>query len=112
MAEENCDTCGGEVTTKNCAITMHCIAWDQPYIGLFARRRCIRCSPSRAQHIVHPDFPPVVDCREQYDKRLFESDEQRHMFERRWTAAWLVCQNEEVADAVLGKLAATWEEPE
>ena len=60
MPNETCDKCGCEVTTQNCSITMHCIAWDEPYFGLLSHRRCIRCSPSRAQHIVHPDFEPVA----------------------------------------------------
>ena len=91
MPNETCDKCDCEVTTQNCSITMHCIAWDEPYFGLLAHRRCIRCSPSRAQHIVHPDFEPVTDDRPQFDKRR--------------TAAWLICQQPEIADAVMEKLA-------
>ena len=103
--KEHCDKCKGEVTTANCSITMHSIAWDEPYVGLFCNRRCITCSPSRAQHIVHPDFELVVDDREAYDKRLFDKDKAL-MFERRWTSAWLMCQHEEVAKAYLDKLCA------
>ena len=108
MPNETCDKCDCEVTTQNCAITMHCIAWDEPYFGLLAHRRCIRCSPSRAQHIVHPDFKPVTDDRPQFDKRnseAFPTEEKVKEFEKRWTAAWLICQQPEIADAVMQKLA-------
>ena len=107
MSKETCDKCDCEVTVQNCSITMHCIAWDEPYAGLLSRRRCIRCSPSRAQHIVHPDFEPVVDDRPQFDKRnpeVFPSEEKRMEWEKRWTAAWLICQHPEIADAVMQKL--------
>ena len=110
MSKEYCDKCDCEVTTENCAITMSCIAWDEPYDGLFAHRRCIRCSPSRAQHIVHPDFKPVVDDRPQFDKRnpeVFLTEEKVKEFEKRWTLAWLVCQNEELTKAYIDKLRAT-----
>lgn len=89
---------------------MSCIAWDEPYDGLFAHRRCIRCSPSRAQHIVHPDFKPVVDDRPQFDKRnpeVFPTEEKVKEFEKRWTLGWLVCQNEELTKAYIDKLRAT-----
>ena len=104
---EYCDKCSGEVTTSNCAVTMHSIAWDEPmaWTALFSRRRCITCSPSRAQHIVHPDFEPVVDDREAFDKRLFDKDK-AFKFEKRWTSAWLMCQHEEVAMAYIDKLCA------
>ena len=55
---EHCDKCGTEVSVKNDAVTMHSIAWDEPYSGLLSYRRCINCSPSRAQHIVHESFEP------------------------------------------------------
>ena len=115
MTKETCDKCDCEVTTENCSITMHCIAWDEPYIGLLSRRRCIRCSPSRAQHIVHPDFEPVVDDRTQFDKRnpeVFPTEAKRMEWEKRWTAAWLMCQHPEVADAQMAKLAASWKSPD
>jgi len=115
MNKETCDKCDCEVTTENCCITMHCIAWDEPYAGLLARRRCINCSPSRAQHIVHPDFPPVVDARQQFDKRnseVFPNEEKIKEFEKRWTAAWLICQQPEIADAVMSKLSASWKSPD
>ena len=108
MPNETCDKCDCEVTTQNCAITMHCIAWDEPYFGLLAHRRCIRCSPSRAQHIVHPDFKPVTDDRPQFDKRIseaFPTEEKVKEFEKSWTAAWLICQQPEIAYAVMEKLA-------
>ena len=106
---EYCDKCDKEVSVKNDAITMHSIAWDVPYMGLLANRRCITCSPSRAQHIVHEDFEPVEDDRPEFDKRLWDQEgdkDKLEMFEKRWTSAWLMCQHREVVDAYLIKLFA------
>jgi hypothetical protein len=52
------------------------------------KSRHIKCSPSRAQYIVNPDFEPVVDYRPEYDKR------RRNVFERsqseiKYSNAWL-----------------------
>ena len=112
MSKETCHRCDCEVTTSNCAMTMDSIAWDQPmaWNALFADRVCIRCSPSRAQHIVHPDFEPVADDRQQFDKRnpdVFPTKEKLDEWEKRWTLAWLVCQNEELTKAYINKLCAT-----
>jgi hypothetical protein len=51
----------------------------------------IKCSPSRSQHIVHKDFPSVVDDREQFDKRL-QDDEKRNKLEEKYTQAWVRLQ--------------------
>ena len=110
MSKELCDKCGIEVTIKNDSVTMSAIAWDEPFAGLFSMRRCIDCSPSRAQHIVHPDFPPVEDDRPQFDKRnpeVFPTEEKRKEYQLRWTSAWLMCQNEEVAKAYLARISLT-----
>jgi len=53
--------------------------------------KCIKCSPSRSQHIVHKDFPPVVDDREQFDKRL-QDDEKRSELKEKYTQAWVSLQ--------------------
>ena len=47
---------------------------DKASNRLFIYDKHIRCSPSRAQRIVHPDFPPVVDDREGFDQRLWPED--------------------------------------
>jgi hypothetical protein len=50
----------------------------------------------------------VVDDRPQFDKRnpeVFPTEEKVKEFEKRWTAAWLICQQPEIADAVMEKLA-------
>jgi len=52
----------------------------------------IRCSPSRAQRIVHPDFPPVVDDREAFDQRLWTTDK-REKFRVTYTEAWVRLQS-------------------
>lgn len=98
---EYCDKCNKEVTPGSDACTIDEIAWDTPHARggwpahMFSLRRCIRCSPSRAQHIVHPDFEPVVDDRPEYDKRLMPKEE-RDTREKQMTQAWVEAQLKEV----------------
>jgi len=49
----------------------------------------------------------VVDDRAEFDKRLFD-EKKRTEFEKRWTAAWLMCQHEEIAAAWMSRLEALW----
>jgi len=99
-----CDKCGKEMSAREDAVRVAAIAWDEPETLLFAGARHIRCSPSRAQHIVHPDFEPVVDDRLAFDKRLWD-DPENHVYkkrgagfreecERRYTDAWVQLQDE------------------
>ena len=57
----------------------------------FFRDKCIRCSPSRSQHIVHPKFPPVKDDREQYNKEFWDKYE-RSKYQKLYTKAWVRLQ--------------------
>ena len=54
----------------------------------------IKCSPSRAQRIIHPDFPSVVDSRPQYDMRrgLRWTNEDREKWIKVYTEAWVKLQ--------------------
>jgi hypothetical protein len=56
----------------------------------------IRCSPSRAQRIVHDKFPPVIDERPQFDWRPeadnLWTDEGRKKYKKIYTRAWLNLQ--------------------
>ena len=55
----------------------------------------IKCSPSRAQRIIHPDFPPVVDNRPQFDWRRGDNswtNERREEFRELYTNAWVALQ--------------------
>ena len=58
------------------------------------RDKHIRCSPSRAQRIIHPDFPPVVDNRPQFDMRrgLHWTNEDREKWIEVYTEAWTKLQ--------------------
>lgn len=57
----------------------------------FLHDKCIKCSPSRAQHIVHPKFPAVKDDREQYNKMFWDKYE-RSKYEKLYTSAWVSLQ--------------------
>jgi len=57
----------------------------------FFHDKCIKCSPSRAQHIVHPKFPAVKDNREQYNKMFWDKYE-RSKYEKLYTNAWIKLQ--------------------
>ena len=99
-----CDKCKKEVEPRNDAVRIAAIAWNEPETLIFAGARCIECSPSRAQHIVHPDFAPVFDDRYQFDKRQWtDSDHPVYQkngpdfvkeCEERYTKAWVQLQNE------------------
>ena len=56
----------------------------------------IRCSPSRAQRIVHPKFPTVIDNRPQYDcppeANNHWTDEMRSKWKKIYTEAWVRLQ--------------------
>ena len=57
----------------------------------FFHDKCIRCAPSRSQHIVHAKFPPVKDDREQYNKEFWGKYE-RGKYETLYTNAWVSLQ--------------------
>ena len=42
----------------------------------------------------------------------FTNGEKVKEFEKRWTAAWLMCQHPEVAKAQLAKLEVLWKSPD
>jgi len=58
----------------------------------------IKCSPSRAQRIVHEKFPPVVDERAQFDWRPEAdntwTDKMRAKYKKLYTEAWVKLQEE------------------
>lgn len=87
----NCDKCGHPVAQHEDATWLDAIANDNPVVVLFSQARHIRCSPSRAQFIVHPAFEPVVDDRPEYDKRLLAPKDAHHL-EAHYTQAWIQLQ--------------------
>ena len=55
----------------------------------------IKCSPSRAQRIVHPKFPRVIDTRQQFDWRRDDNtwdDEARAKYKKLYTDSWVSLQ--------------------
>jgi hypothetical protein len=56
----------------------------------------IKCSPSRAQRIVHPKFPRVIDTRQQFDWRPeadnIWTDEMRVKYKKLYTDSWVSLQ--------------------
>lgn len=87
----NCDKCGKPVAHNEDATILVAIAMDCPTFALNYPRH-IRCSPSHAQYIVHPDFPEIVDNRPEFDKRLLPEKE-RKVKEEKVTQAWLGLRN-------------------
>jgi hypothetical protein len=82
-----CDKCDQEVHPTEDMTIIAANANRCPASVFVSHARHIRCSPSRAQFIVHPDFEPVVDDRSEYDKRLMDETERQEL-EKKWTAAW------------------------
>tara|TARA_Y100000310_G_C20354660_1_gene656047 strand:+ start:275 stop:643 length:369 start_codon:yes stop_codon:yes gene_type:complete len=99
-----CYQCKKETDDWDDATKLHAIAWNEPLTVFLYKKKCIRCSPSRAQHIVHPDFEPVADDRPMFDKRLWSDPENAaHKkygpnfateCEDRYTNAWLELREE------------------
>ena len=61
----------------------------------FIRDKHIKCSPSRAQRIIHPQFPTVVDNRPQFDIRRglgCWTNEDREKWIKIYTEAWVRLQ--------------------
>jgi len=99
-ADIECEVCGEIIEGK----------WDsQVYLGMETGElssnsihrwliydKHIRCSPSRAQRIVHPKYPKVVDERPQFDWRPEANnawtDQKRNEFRKLYTDAWVRLQ--------------------
>ena len=99
-ADIECEVCGETIEGK----------WDsQVYLGMETGEllrssihrwliydKHIKCSPSRAQRIVHPKYPTVVDERPQFDWRPEANntwtDEMRNEFKELYTDAWVRLQ--------------------
>jgi hypothetical protein len=95
-----CEVCGEIIEGK----------WDsQVYLGMETGElstgsihrwliydKHIKCSPSRAQRIVHPKYPTVVDERPQFDWRPEAdnawTDEMRAKYKKLYTEAWVKLQ--------------------
>jgi hypothetical protein len=66
----------------------------------------IKCSPSRAQRIIHPAFPPVVDSRSQFDMRRGDNvwtNEMREKWIKVYTEAWVRLQEKYNPSGLLKK---------
>ena len=94
-----CEVCGEIIKGK----------WDsQVYLGMETGElskngmhrwliydKHIKCSPSRAQRIIHPKFPRVIDTREQFDWRRDDNawtDEMRKKYQTLYTESWVSLQ--------------------
>ena len=99
-ADIECEVCGETIEGK----------WDsQVYLGMETGEllrssihrwliydKHIKCSPSRAQRIVHPKYPMVIDDRLQYDWRPEANnawtDEKRKKYKKLYTDSWVKLQ--------------------
>ena len=96
--KENCYTCkepirGEWESQVHLALETGELSEDSPYQH-FVFDKHIRCSPSRAQRIIHPEFPTVTDNRPQFDIRrgLNWSNEDREKWIKVYTEAWVRLQ--------------------
>ena len=88
-----CDVCNLEVNPKEDATFLDAIFSGVNLTIFLNTARHIRCSPSRVQYIVHPDFgEKVVDDRESYDKRKKPAEIVRD-HELKMTGAWCLLQS-------------------
>jgi len=95
MKENICSVCGTPVDKSDSAIELGVetgeLSGDKPNRFVMHDKH-IRCSPSRAQRIVHPRFPPVIDERPAFDIRLWKDAEKREFFIKLYTEAWVRVQ--------------------
>ena len=95
MTKTKCYTCGEPIkgkwdSTIQLAIEMGELE-GEAICRFYFHDKCIRCSPSRAQHIIHSEFVPVKDRREQYNKYFWDKYE-RVKYEKIYTNAWVSLQ--------------------
>jgi hypothetical protein len=88
----NCDKCNKPVEKWDDVTWLISIADNAPTIILTTNPRHIRCSPSRAQYIIHDDFLRVKEWRHEYDKYKLYSSNRIKELEYKWTRAWLMLQ--------------------
>ena len=92
----NCSVCNSPVDKWDSAIELGIetgeLSGDKPN-RFVIRDKHIRCSPSRAQRIKHPDFPPVIDDRPAFDIRLWKDAGKREHFIKCYTEAWMRVQH-------------------
>ena len=74
--ETKCYTCGEPIKGKWDSIIQLAIEMGElegeAKSRFFFHDKCIRCSPSRSQQIVHAEFFPVKYHREQYKKKFLD----------------------------------------
>ena len=95
-----CEVCGETIEGKwdsQIHLGMESGELDKDSLNLFLfTDKHIKCSPSRAQRIVHPKFPTVIDNRPQYDCRPEAdnawTDEMRKKWKAVYTDAWVSLQ--------------------
>ena len=90
----NCDMCGEIVSHKEDATILEALVYKRPITIFLASARHIRCSPSRAQYIMHENFDAIIDQRAAYDKRCLPAH-MREAGETLWTKAWEKLQEDE-----------------
>jgi len=95
-----CTVCSKEVKRIDSAVHIESFIEGHQGVLLMASARHIACSPSRAQFIVHEEFPEVIDERAQYSKfNQDASEEEIRENEAIWTNAWAnhvaTCNQEE-----------------
>lgn len=98
--DNKCYACNKQVEKHESALRLGVLAGEFPskvtlnnlkFLGYADKH--IACSPSRAQHIVHPEFPPVKDERVQYNKDFWDRSE-CSKYQSLYTNAWVVLQLE------------------
>jgi len=99
IERNECSVCGKEVDKSESALALAMLTGEfKPETNEAQARfthidKHIRCSPSRGQSIDHPKFPPVVDDRPAFDRRLWP-EEKRDLFKHLYTNAWVRLQYE------------------
>ena len=95
MEKDKCHACGEPIEGQWDSLIQLAIEMgeleNEAKSRFFLHDKCIKCSPSRSQHIVHPSFPLVRDDREQYNKDFWDKNE-RAKYQKLYTNAWIRMQ--------------------
>ena len=92
-----CNVCGLNVPKHDSSIELGLLTGELDKVApnrFVYRDKHIKCSPSRAQRIIHAKYPRVFDERESFDIRLWD-EESKNKWVKIYTDAWVKLQEAE-----------------
>ena len=92
LMSKECITCGEHIAEYDSSVELAVLTGElDSKSRILVRDKCIKCSPSRAQRIIHPQYAQVFDDRPTYDMRLWDEGK-RSKWVKIYTDAWVKLQ--------------------